>query len=142
VLATQKRATPFPTADPSAVDEAEAALGFRIPDLLKAIYLNVGNGGFGPEGGTIIGLRGGFEGSAGDLVAEYNDVQRGAEYLGWEWRDGLLPFCDWGCGTCTCVDCNDPRGRIFLAYQCDPFRQRYDLEGFVKRWLKGVDSII
>jgi hypothetical protein len=35
------------------VDAAEAALGFTIPPLLRRLYIEVGNGGFGPGYGLI-----------------------------------------------------------------------------------------
>ena len=38
----------------------ERKLGFQVPELLRAIFLKVGNGGFGPQYG-IVGTRGGFK---------------------------------------------------------------------------------
>jgi hypothetical protein len=46
---------PMPTIAPPAtvaeVDAAEVALGFAIPPLLRRLYTEVGNGGFGPNYG-------------------------------------------------------------------------------------------
>jgi hypothetical protein len=46
---------PMPTIAPPAsvaeLDEAEAALGFAIPTLLRRLYTEVGTGGFGPKYG-------------------------------------------------------------------------------------------
>jgi hypothetical protein len=46
---------PVPTVAPPAsvaeVDAAEATLGFAIPPLLRRLYTEVGNGGFGPDYG-------------------------------------------------------------------------------------------
>ena len=56
----QQRSVAFPPVTESAVAAAEHT-GFSIPPLLRSIYLNVGNGGFGPgSGGRIIGLEGGY----------------------------------------------------------------------------------
>src|SRR5258706_2429905 len=39
---------------------AERTLGFKLHDLLRSIYTEVANGGFGPEYG-IVGTEGGFK---------------------------------------------------------------------------------
>jgi hypothetical protein len=44
------RKPPAPASE-AEVDAAEAALGFRIPPFLLRLYLEVGNGGFGPGAG-------------------------------------------------------------------------------------------
>lgn len=41
-----------------ALQAAERAIGWKLPVLLRAINLKVGNGGFGPEYG-IVGIKGG-----------------------------------------------------------------------------------
>jgi hypothetical protein len=58
---------PFATASEEVIGEAERGLGFPIPDLLKACYLNVGSGGFGPGYG-IIGVGNGYASDYGNLV--------------------------------------------------------------------------
>jgi len=40
-------------ATPAALADAEAALGFRLPGLLRTLYVEVGNGGFGPVFGLL-----------------------------------------------------------------------------------------
>ncbi|MGP3921266.1 SMI1/KNR4 family protein [Nonomuraea sp. 10N515B] len=47
----------LPAASSEAVAETEEAIGYPLPPLLRRLYLEVGNGGFGPRGG-IIGVRG------------------------------------------------------------------------------------
>ncbi|HEY8750310.1 MAG TPA: SMI1/KNR4 family protein [Tepidisphaeraceae bacterium] len=117
-----------------AIGEAERSLGFPIPELLKAIYLEVGNGGFGPDYG-IIGVRGGHASSAGTLVETLEDMIRGAEYLGGTWERHILPFCDRGCASFTCVDCKDSSHPIFGAEECVAHPMRYDLSTFFRRWV-------
>lgn len=113
-----------------------------MPEALKSLYLFIGNGGFGPgRGGRIIGLAGGYCTSAGDLVATYSEMRRGGEYLGINWPDMLLPFCEWGCNIFTCDDCSNPGERIYLSRDCDACPQNYDLVGFLKMWLAGVDLL-
>jgi hypothetical protein len=42
-----------PPVAPDSVAEAERILGFRLPELLRRLYIEVGNGGFGPIFGLI-----------------------------------------------------------------------------------------
>jgi hypothetical protein len=51
---------PIPPAATKDIQVAERALGFQVPALLRAIYSEVANGGFGPEYG-IVGTKGGFK---------------------------------------------------------------------------------
>ena len=51
---------PFPPpATPEALDAAEARMGAALPPLLRRLYGEVANGGFGPGSG-IIGIEGGW----------------------------------------------------------------------------------
>ncbi len=47
----------IPPATAKELHAAERAIGFELPELLRAIYLKVGNGGFGPEYG-LVGITG------------------------------------------------------------------------------------
>src|SRR5215831_16604371 len=49
---------PFPPATVKAIQGAERAIGFKLPELLRATYLKVGNGGFGPAYGIVGTKRG------------------------------------------------------------------------------------
>jgi hypothetical protein len=67
---------PMPTVAPPAtwaqVEAAEAALGFLIPQLLRRLYAEVGNGGFGPNYGVVgVPTFPRVPGTA-DIVALYN----------------------------------------------------------------------
>ncbi|MFB7114274.1 SMI1/KNR4 family protein [Streptomyces sp. NPDC056291] len=42
---------PFPPLTTTEVDLAERSLGYPLPELLRRIYTEIGDGGFGPEGG-------------------------------------------------------------------------------------------
>ena len=48
-----------PPVPESAIVDAESKLGFRLPPLLREIYSELANGGFGPGNG-LIGLTGGY----------------------------------------------------------------------------------
>ncbi|MGW9454236.1 hypothetical protein [Streptomyces sp. NPDC055632] len=42
---------PFPPLTKAEVDLAERSLGYPLPGLLRRLYTEIGDGGFGPEGG-------------------------------------------------------------------------------------------
>ena len=62
----------------------EAELGFALPDGLRQLYLEVGDGGFGPGDGVF---------GRDDLVAKYREVTEAPAGPGGEpWPDNLLPI--------------------------------------------------
>src|SRR5690242_12415879 len=84
----------FPPATPAAVEAAEQALGFALPPLLRQLYLEVGNGGFGPG----YGLSGVPEGAVDDTGYHIVDLYQGflaarEADLVWRWPERLLPVC-------------------------------------------------
>lgn len=123
----------------------ERHLRFRLPPLLKRIYADIGNGGFGPGYG-LIGLTNGVPDDTGKTAAAiYDDFRSAAELA---WPDGLLPICHWGCAIYSCVDCLDPdfRMRIFDpnghggddwtdAFFDEPLR----FEDWIGSWASGVN---
>lgn len=126
----------FPRASEEAIQLAEAALGFPIPTLLKSIYLDIADGGFGPGYG-ILGLS--MHPDRPTLMDNYREIKKGATYLHLEWKTGLLPFCEWGCNIFSCVDCNDEAYPIFWSEVCHVRPQGFTLEDFFKMWIDGVD---
>jgi hypothetical protein len=105
----------YPPVKARAVAAAERDLGFRLPELLRAIYTQVGNGGFGPAYG-FLGLEGGATDEDGDtLVGVYRSLQELAEENSfWNWPDGLLPLCRLGCGMYACLDCDSARAPVVV----------------------------
>jgi len=97
---------PVPIVADKALQATERAIGFKLPELLRAIYLEVGNGGFGPEYG-IIGTKGGAKLRGFTLETCYQDMMKlKKEDSGWRWPKRLLPLADYGCGMWSCVDCD------------------------------------
>jgi hypothetical protein len=95
----------LPPCDPADIDRAEAALGVPLPPLLRRLYTEVGEGGYGPGDG-IVGLA--------KLLEEHEsfavELAEGQE-LG-EWPAGLLPFCQLDQTLTACIDCSTPAGAI------------------------------
>ncbi|MEV6371357.1 hypothetical protein AB0L86_31195 [Micromonospora musae] len=51
IAAVRNRAVDLPPpASPEAVSDAEKVIGYPLPRLLRRLYLEVANGGFGPQG--------------------------------------------------------------------------------------------
>ena len=96
---------PMPPAAAKALRVAERAIGLKLPDLLRAVYLKVGNGGFGPEYG-IAGIKGGAKLDGYTLETCYQKMLKlEKENPVWRWPLHLLPVANYGCGMWSCVDC-------------------------------------
>jgi hypothetical protein len=134
----QPRRILFPPAPQKHIGGAEAALGFPFPPLLKEIYLQVGNGGFGPGlGGSIIGVDGGYASDFGTLVTTYRTFQEGKEADGDAWTTGLLPFCEWGGLMFSSVDRTDANYRVHHSEALVAQPMNYSLQDFFQMWLDG-----
>lgn len=134
------RSLPYATTSEEAVGQAERGLGFRIPVLLKACYLRVGNGGFGPGYG-IIGVEGGYASDDGNLVETHGVLKQDQESEGYEWPSGLLPFCEWGCNIFSCVDRRDLRHPVYMFEDFAVRSQGYTLDRFFELWSVGADIL-
>lgn len=129
---------------------AESRLGFRLPRLLRAIYGEISNGGFGESYGAL-GLVGGPANERGQdsvsLYESYREADPGDEH--WLWPEGLLPVFHLGCGMYHCVQCLDeslpvvwfepnphsdgePWDDSFIPF-CPSLRE------YLSEWLDGVD---
>lgn len=134
----------LPPCEPAAVDRAEGRLGVRFPPLLRLLYTQVAEGGFGPGDG-IFGLD--------RLVEEHEshavDLAEGQE-LG-TWPTGLLPLCQLDETLTACIDCTTPEGAI-VGFEFDDldfddpdtfddaFSPRFpSLQAWLEAWLDGSE---
>ena len=135
--------------NPVDVASDERRLGFNFPPLLKLIYQEIGNGGFGPGYG-LIGLTNGVPDDTGKTGPAIYELIRGSSTLepNWKWPEGLLPVCHWGCAINSCVDCTDPnfRMRVFDPNVHDGddwsdsfFEEAPSFETWITAWASGVD---
>jgi hypothetical protein len=135
-------AAPPAPAPAEVVGEAEQIIGYRMPPLLRRLYLEVANGGFGPGYG-ILGLRGGHTADGRTALDLYRQTyDRPAP--SWPARPAaLLPLCHWGCGIYSYVDCSQPDGPIWGS---DPnpgrplaeslFSQPFTMAEWLSRWIR------
>jgi hypothetical protein len=106
-------ANPFPPATFEDVVASESRLGFAVAPLLRRVYLEVANGGFGPGYGLLGVLNGATDDRHKDAVTLYEEYrQRDPDDPYWAWPDHLLPVCHLGCAMYLCVDCSDARGPV------------------------------
>jgi hypothetical protein len=117
---------PLPPVAAKALRAAERAVGFKLPELLRAIYLKVGNSGFGPEYG-IVGSKGGAKLDGCTLEMCYQKlVKLETGNSIWRWPKSLLPLANYGCGMWSCVDCEYQKCPMILW---DPNNLDAELEG-------------
>lgn len=114
-----------PPATLAQIVDAEGKLGFRLPDLLRQVYENVGNGGFGPGYG-LFGLPTSIDDEKESAVGQYlmlRELQTNPS-----WPTALLPLCDWGCGIASYLDCSRPEAPVV---RLDPNVAKEDVDEFV-----------
>jgi len=141
----------FPPLDEHTVVLAESRIGFRMPAVLRALYLTVGNGGYGPAYG-LLGLVGGAKNEDGlDAVGVYERFRRpDSADSHWSWPTALLPVGHLGCAMFACVDCNSSEGAL-VWFEPNPHAHgepwddafvplNISLESWLLRWLEGSEG--
>lgn len=114
------------------LEAAEMAMGLELPALMRRLYLEVGNGGFGPGGG-LLGIGGGsLDDDGNDLVALR------ASMLTCHHIERLLPVCAWGCGAWSCILC-DEHDVIATCDQQGVFSSEMSFAGWMAAWCAGVN---
>jgi len=92
------------------VSAAEAAIGVTLPRLLRRLYLEVANGGFGPRGGILGGGGGPWIGDWSGIVEVHATFSEHPDFPPPAW---LVWIFDWGCNTWSLIDCRTPEGRMW-----------------------------
>ena len=130
---------------------AEAQLGFGLPSFLRRLYLEVGNGGFGPGYG-LFPLNDHSPSSTSltySLVAAYLGMRSMSqkdidEYWANEekkpalWPERVLMICDWGCNIYSCLNCSSPDLPIFRMDSNVNFMAEWAIEASsLQQWLEA-----
>src|SRR5260221_6804532 len=150
----------FPPATAEQLAVTESRLGYPLPSLLRALYTNVANGGFGPSEG-ITGAHGGYWYGVDDHfttndqpwspswpcrrldLAAYVKQQGSSRQLTLPretWPAQFLHLCYWGCGMDSYVDASTDR--VYLVEDITDFTVRVLLdsepfEGWLVPWPVG-----
>lgn len=148
VGSTTIRARPPATADQ--LRRSEEQLGFRLPLLLRRVYLEVGNGGFGPGYG-LIGVEGGFTDDRGQTIADVYEsyVHADPDDPTWIWPPAHVPICHWGCGIYSIVDCRATGNSVSWADTSvktdgEPMStiihiHKTTFDAWIEDWIEGKD---
>jgi uncharacterized protein YndB with AHSA1/START domain len=136
----------YPPATSRQIADAEEQLGFRLPSLLRDIYLNVANGGFGPGYGFFPLSGGRDEHRERTLVETYVSFRYRPERV--RWGEKLLPICFWGCCYYSYLDCTQPQTPVMAfnedshgegPWGCASSPHAKSFEEWMQRWLDGED---
>ncbi|MCY1136942.1 SMI1/KNR4 family protein [Actinoplanes sp. Pm04-4] len=127
-------------ASAEALDEAERVIGYPFPPLIRRLYGEVANGGFGPFGG-VEGVGGGHESAGGaGMLAEYvewrdTEIPDDSDFPAW--MPGVVFFCDFGCAMWALLDCRVPGGRIMFLDQGELHELDVTPAQWFELWLDG-----
>lgn len=126
--------------------QAEAEIGFPLPPLIRALYTQVADGGYGPGRGFLA-----LTGNEWSVVGRAKWTCSGgsdADEEPW-WPPRVVEVVSWGCHYASCVDCSRPSCPVIFydndcnaegATQADYLYPEADsLEGWLWAWLDGVD---
>ncbi|OJV94033.1 MAG: hypothetical protein BGO39_06885 [Chloroflexi bacterium 54-19] len=121
------------------LDAAEQELDFPLPQLLRDIYSQVANGGFGPGYGILgISPNGATDDDGGTALTVGLCVEDPDSEDGYSWPDALLPICYYGDGVFACLDCSTENGPLFGfdsgELEDAPFAP--SLREWLEEWLK------
>jgi hypothetical protein len=143
----------YPPATEEQIAITEAALGYSLPPLLRALYTHVANGGFGPGYGLVtIGHSPGDDEQDGAWERDEKpiDLTTYASKHGSldcvevpfnMWPTNLFTLCHWGCAIFSYLDCAS--GRIFWEEAGEDAyifcSQAASLYEWLDLWADGVD---
>ncbi len=145
-------ASATPPLTPHMLTRAEEDLGFSLPPLLRRIYTEVANGGFGYSYGLLGLLAGPRDDEDRDAVQLYLDSRDiDPDDPHWQWPHGLLPIADLGCNMLHCVQCTRPDAPVVLfdpnAHErSEPWDDAFfpsapSLVAYFEAWLDGKDLL-
>lgn len=108
---------PQPLPPPATAEEladAEQHLGFPLHPLLRRLYTEIANGGFGPEY-LLFPLAGEGESVTSEYAALTAATATATTTTGAPtWPQGVVPILTYGSDMYAGVDCTDPNGAVLL----------------------------
>ncbi|HWZ93118.1 MAG TPA: SMI1/KNR4 family protein [Polyangiaceae bacterium] len=132
-----------PTAATTVAD-FERAAGLHLPTFYVRLLTEVANGGFGPGFGIVGIPPDGFvdEDLGGNLLEAYLQ-RRDCEEAAWRLPPGLLPLCNWGCGTFSYIDTRSIGAAVFtedvLQERIEYIETAVTLAAWLSDWIAGVN---
>ncbi|MFJ8440451.1 SMI1/KNR4 family protein [Kitasatospora griseola] len=132
-----------PPAAAAMLERAERIFGLPLQPLLRRLYGEVADGGFGPGYGLAPLFHAGF-GAVNGYPARIRSRSGGQPW----WPRGVLPVLHWGGGRHAAVDCTGPEGLI-LQYSPGTgqpgaadtwFVESESLAGWLESWMDGTSG--
>jgi hypothetical protein len=125
----------YPAVSLAQLEHAEARLGFQLPPLLRELYLQIGNGGFGPAGGLaslFFDERSEYGGwglsNEDNLVDHYLDnLARQPSDSGYVWPREYIELSDAGGGDGYAVKWTEPDAPVYLRTAYDETSGAWEL---------------
>lgn len=133
------------------VAQAEMQLGFELPSFLRRVYLEVGNGGFGPGYGLF--PLNTHHPATDSLVTAYLSMRSMSqkdidEHWANEevkpslWPERVLMLCDWGCNMYSSLDCASADLLIYrmdsnMNFMVECAIEAPSLQHWLEAWLEG-----
>lgn len=119
------------------IAQFESTVDNSLPTFVKKLYLEIGNGGFGPGYGLMS-----LEPKEGDTNESVLEIYQAfsldePEDELWDWPDDLLPLIDWGCAIRSCLDCGS--GEIIMF---DPNNEVEDMEEYFIPQSDSLESLM
>jgi hypothetical protein len=120
-----------------AVQDAEGQMGFPLPLLLRELWTEVGNGGFGPGYGLFgVSVTPGSELS----MSVPNVYLQSIADESYGWPKKLVLICEWGCALYSAIDCSTCDGEIVnVLGELDLKPTGSSLAQWMQDWVDGVD---
>lgn len=131
------RPLPAP-APPGALAETEERLGFPLHPLLRRLYTEVADGGFGPGPWSLSPLAG--------LFPRFDPAPPEPR----DWPERVVAVMDIGCAMVSAVDCLDPAGQVLVMdpnahHSGEPEAWSLDapsLDAWLEAWLDGTSWLV
>jgi len=118
--------------------DAEKLLGFALPPFLKRVYLEVGNGGFGPGYGLAPLFTPALFPEE-EVYFQPSLVHTTLCYRGKDWPETLLYLCGWGCNIYSSIDCSHPQYPIVRSEQTWHIGiEAPSMPQWLRAWLNGT----
>ncbi len=138
---------PLPAvASEAALLATEHSIEFALPPLLRRMYKEIANGGFGPGYG-LIGVAGGFTDDLGRSITNIFTDKNSPDFQKYfpDWPIKSLSICHWGCAMYSVVDCSTTEYQMFhfepnnldIADYLMPHDRTFD--EYMTAWADGVD---
>jgi|GEM_PF-4917188 len=146
---------PLPPATPEEVKQAEIEIKMQLPPFLKRLYMEVGNGRWGPGYGlyplqkldgksnsivqTYQDLRAMTQADINQMFDEVEDIDKDKPFL---WPKQCIQIVDWGCNMYSTIDISLPSCPIYFqdhnTYYSKWAIEADSLHEWLEAWLAGA----